>query len=88
MSVPRFFSLEASVNMDNTFKNSLILEDTAGIGHVRIEVVLHHQMTQFHWVARIFDDSCYLIEAPNTRWLQQTTARGVLRIENVDLPVQ
>jgi hypothetical protein len=88
MSVPRFFSSEASVNMDNTFENSLILEDTAGIGHVRIEAALHHQMPQFHWVVRIFDDSHYLIEAPNTRWLQQTTARGVLRIENVDLPVQ
>jgi hypothetical protein len=88
MPVPRFFSLEASVNLDNTFENSLVLEDTTGIGRVHIETTLHHQMPQFQWVTRIFDDSRYLIEAPNTRWLQQTAARGVLRIENIDLPVQ
>jgi hypothetical protein len=58
------------VNLDNTFENSLILEDTAGIERVRIKAMLHHQMPQFHWVARIFDDNRYLIEAPNNRWLQ------------------
>jgi hypothetical protein len=86
--VPRFFSSDASVNLDNTFKNNLVLEDTVGIGRVRIEAALHHQMSQFHWVARIFDDSWYLIEAPNNRWLQQAAARGTLHIEKVDIPVQ
>jgi hypothetical protein len=46
--VPRFFSSDASVNLDNTFKNNLVLEDTVGIGRVRIEAALHHQMSQFH----------------------------------------
>jgi hypothetical protein len=46
--VPRIFSSEASVNLDNTFENSLVLKDITGIGRVRIEAALHHQMPQFH----------------------------------------
>jgi hypothetical protein len=33
--IPLFFSSDASVNLDNT-----------GISHVRIEMMLHHQMSQ------------------------------------------
>jgi hypothetical protein len=43
------------------------LEDTTGISHVRIEMMLHHQMSQINWVARIFDDNRdteHIIEGP------------------------
>jgi Domain of unknown function (DUF4283) len=80
-----FFSSDASVNLNNTFENSLILEDTTGISRVRIKMTLRHQISQINWVARIFDDNRYLMEAPNTRWHQQVTTHGALRIENVNL---
>jgi hypothetical protein len=44
-------------------------------------------MPQHTWTARFYDDSRYLIEALNARWLDTVTARGVLRLENNELSV-
>jgi hypothetical protein len=67
--VARFFSSEVSNHLEATFENSIFLHDTAGLGRLRIETALRHQMPQFHWVARYYDDNWYLIEALNPRWL-------------------
>jgi Zinc knuckle len=86
--VTRFFASEANAHLEATFENSIVVNDTAGLGKIHIEAALKHQMPKFHWVARYYDDHRYLVEAPNPRWLQTMTSRGSLRLENVDLPTQ
>jgi Domain of unknown function (DUF4283) len=44
-------------------------------------------MPQHAWTTRFYDDSHYLIEAHNPRWLDMVTTQGVLRLENNDLPM-
>jgi Domain of unknown function (DUF4283) len=83
----RFCSSEASQKLEASFDNSIVLTDSAGIGRSRIEAALRHQMPQHQWIARYYDDSRFLIEAPSPRWLNTVTNRGSLRVENMDLPV-
>lgn len=72
--VTRFGSSEASQRLEASFENSIVLTDSAGLGQNRIETALRHQMSQHNWVARFYDDTRYLIEAPNPRWLQSVTS--------------
>jgi hypothetical protein len=73
-AISRFHS-DASLNLKKTFENSLVIIDYAGLSRVRIEATLKYHMPQHRWVARFYDDSRYLIEAPNQRWLHQLTSQ-------------
>jgi hypothetical protein len=57
------------------------------MGRNQIEAALRYQMPQHNWIAHYYDDSRFLIEAPNPRWFSTVTTRGYLRLENSDLPV-
>jgi Domain of unknown function (DUF4283) len=85
--VLRFSYFEAGQRLQASFENSIILTDAIGMGRNRIEVALQHQMPQHNWIARYYDDSRFLIEAPNPRWFSTMSARGYLRLKNSDLPV-
>jgi hypothetical protein len=41
--VTRFFSSDASLLLEATFENSLVLTDTAGLDKISIEAVLRHK---------------------------------------------
>jgi hypothetical protein len=58
---------EASQCLEASFENNIVLTNSVGMGRNRIEAALHHQMPQYTWIARYYDDSRYLIEAPNPR---------------------
>jgi hypothetical protein len=49
----------------------------------QIEAALRYQMPQHNWIAHYYDDSRFLIEAPNPRWFSTVTARGYLRLKIV-----
>lgn len=84
--IPRFFSSDANAHLEATSENNLVLIDSTGLGRVHIKATLRHRMPQHHWVARFYDDTRFLIEAPNPRWLQIVTSHGTLRSKDVDLP--
>jgi Domain of unknown function (DUF4283) len=44
-------------------------------------------MPQHNWIAQFYDDSKFLIESPDPRWLSTITTRGFLRLENNELSV-
>lgn len=68
-------------------KNSIVLTDSAGLGRNRIEAALRHQMPFHNEIARFYDVTRFLIEAPNQRWFQTVTTWSFLRLENSDLLV-
>jgi hypothetical protein len=78
---------KAIQRLKTSFENNVVLTDNIGMGRNQIETVLHHQMPQHSWIAHYYDDSCFLIEAPNPRWFSTVTSCGFLRLENSDLPV-
>jgi hypothetical protein len=85
--VTRFGYSEASQHLEASFENSVVLTDMAGISRNRIEAALNQLMPQHHWIARYYDDSRFLIEAPNPRWLQTVITKGTIRLENIEFPV-
>jgi Domain of unknown function (DUF4283) len=85
--VTRFGYSKASQRLEASVENSVVLTDVEGIGRNRIEAALNHIMPQHHWIARYYDDSRFLIEAPNPRWLQTVLMKGTLRLENTEFPV-
>lgn len=88
-TVAHFFSNPDSEALEQHFRQSFFLDDPHGWGADKIEGILrsHHHLCQFEWKVRIFEDTRYLIEAPNARWLDQTLENGFLRLENKDFPV-
>jgi hypothetical protein len=57
------------------------------MGRNQIEAVLRHQMPQRTWTTQYYDDSRFLVEAPNPRWFYTVTSHGYLRLDNSDLPI-
>jgi hypothetical protein len=85
--ITRFGYSEASQRLEASFKNSMVLTNYVGLRKNRIEATLYHRMPQHLWIARYYENSRFLIKAPNPRWLDTVIARGSLRLENSDLPV-
>jgi hypothetical protein len=56
----------------NPLEKSVVLTDTAGIGRNRIEAALTHLMPHHHWIDRSYDNSHFLIEAPNPLWFSDS----------------
>lgn len=68
---------------------SFVLDDIAAWGPEKIERQL--QATFPHenhvWIAALFDDFKYLIQAPTTAWLESMASIGFLRLDRIRFPI-
>lgn len=76
-----------SVAVENDLMLHIVLDDIAAWGPEQIEKVLRRCFNQHNWVASVFDEYKYLIKGPNKGWVDSVSARGYLRLENVQFPV-
>lgn len=77
------YATEASDLLEQAFKRSVFLTDSHGWGHIRIEQALQKLVRHHTWIARRFEDSRYLIEAPSPHWLESTLGRGSIILDNI-----
>ncbi|KAF3342090.1 Zinc knuckle [Carex littledalei] len=87
--VARFYSTPDSEALEQHFRQSFFLDDPHHWGPEKIERLFHAHplLLNYAWKVRIFEDQRYLIEAPNSHWLDRTLENGFIRLENKDFPV-
>lgn len=84
LPIPHFFSNPERVELEQHFCQSFLVEDTAEWGREKFANALHRKHPQFPWRVHIFDNTQYLIEAPNPN---SVVGEGILHLDNTDFPV-
>ncbi|KAF3340039.1 Cellular nucleic acid-binding protein [Carex littledalei] len=75
--------------IEQQFQLSFILDDIAGWGPEKIEQVMQRRFRRadHRWIATVYEEFQYLIQAPTKVWLDSVASRGFLVLEGVEFPV-
>lgn len=87
LPVPHFHATLKSEELEQHFRQSFLLEDTMEWGPDWVLKALHHHRGQNSWLVWIFDDTQYIIEAPNPQWLDVVLEAGTLRLDDTEFTV-
>ncbi|KAF3336535.1 hypothetical protein FCM35_KLT19121 [Carex littledalei] len=75
--------------IEQQFQLSFILDDIAGWGPEKVEQVMQRRFRRadHRWIATVYEEFQYLIQAPTKVWLDSVASRGFLVLDGVEFPV-
>ncbi|KAF3321595.1 Cellular nucleic acid-binding protein [Carex littledalei] len=75
--------------IEQQFQLSFVLDDIAGWGPEKVEQVMQRRFRRadHRWIATVYEEFQYLIQAPTKVWLDSVASRGFLVLDGVEFPV-
>lgn len=88
-SIVQLEATERSRAVEAILLQSFVLDDIAAWGPDCIERGLQREFPHHRhlWIASIFDDYKYLIQSPNSAWLESMASVGFLRLDDVKFSI-
>lgn len=87
--IVEFEASPQSITVEARLLQSFVLDDIATWGPRQVERCLQAAFPHdnHHWIATVFDDFKYLIQAPNATWLESMASIGFIQLDKVRFPI-